>query len=137
MLCPNCDDIDMKQTVKEGIEIDYCPNCKGVWLDRGELDKIIERSESDYEMIEYPAEEMKKNTRGKTSKRGSNKEENLEDKPIRGFSDVTPEQKNENTFGSSNENTPGKKDYPRYDQDYFKRNKRPSFLKSLFDLTER
>jgi len=29
---------------REGIEIDYCPTCRGVWLDRGELDKIIERS---------------------------------------------------------------------------------------------
>jgi Zn-finger nucleic acid-binding protein len=32
---------------RQGIEIDYCPNCRGVWLDRGELDKIIERSTSD------------------------------------------------------------------------------------------
>jgi uncharacterized protein len=31
---------------RQGIEIDYCPNCRGVWLDRGELDKIIERSAS-------------------------------------------------------------------------------------------
>lgn len=31
-------------TERSGIEIDYCPNCRGVWLDRGELDKIIERS---------------------------------------------------------------------------------------------
>ena len=31
---------------KNGIEIDYCPNCRGIWLDRGELDKIIERSAS-------------------------------------------------------------------------------------------
>lgn len=30
---------------REGIEIDYCPSCRGVWLDRGELDKLIERSE--------------------------------------------------------------------------------------------
>jgi hypothetical protein len=30
---------------RSGIEIDYCPKCRGVWLDRGELDKIIERSE--------------------------------------------------------------------------------------------
>jgi Zn-finger nucleic acid-binding protein len=29
---------------RQGIEIDYCPQCRGVWLDRGELDKIIERS---------------------------------------------------------------------------------------------
>lgn len=33
-------------TQREGIEIDYCPECRGVWLDRGELDKIIERSAS-------------------------------------------------------------------------------------------
>jgi Zn-finger nucleic acid-binding protein len=31
-------------TDRQGVEIDYCPNCRGVWLDRGELDKIIERS---------------------------------------------------------------------------------------------
>jgi hypothetical protein len=29
---------------RQGIEIDYCPECRGVWLDRGELDKIVERS---------------------------------------------------------------------------------------------
>ena len=33
---------------RSGIEIDYCPQCRGVWLDRGELDKIIERSSSNY-----------------------------------------------------------------------------------------
>ena len=31
---------------RQGIEIDYCPTCRGVWLDRGELDKIIERSQA-------------------------------------------------------------------------------------------
>lgn len=33
---------------RNGVEIDYCPNCRGVWLDRGELDKIIERSNNYY-----------------------------------------------------------------------------------------
>ncbi len=33
---------------RQGIEIDYCPQCRGVWLDRGELDKIIERSAADF-----------------------------------------------------------------------------------------
>jgi Zn-finger nucleic acid-binding protein len=42
-------------TVREGIEIDYCPTCRGVWLDRGELDKIIERSlRSDREVPPCP-----------------------------------------------------------------------------------
>jgi Zn-finger nucleic acid-binding protein len=43
MKCPNCSQ-ELKMTDRQGIEIDYCPQCRGVWLDRGELDKIIERS---------------------------------------------------------------------------------------------
>ena len=44
MKCPICTGIDLKISERQGIEIDYCPECRGVWLDRGELDKIIERS---------------------------------------------------------------------------------------------
>ena len=44
MKCPICLDPDLAMSTREGIEIDYCPQCRGVWLDRGELDKIIERS---------------------------------------------------------------------------------------------
>lgn len=44
MKCPVCRDPDLAMTTREGIEIDYCPQCRGVWLDRGELDKIIDRS---------------------------------------------------------------------------------------------
>jgi Zn-finger nucleic acid-binding protein len=43
MKCPNCN-VNLVMTDRSGIEIDYCPECRGVWLDRGELDKIIERS---------------------------------------------------------------------------------------------
>ncbi len=43
MKCPNCD-IALVMADRSGIEIDYCPDCRGIWLDRGELDKIIERS---------------------------------------------------------------------------------------------
>lgn len=43
MKCPNCD-VALVLADRQGIEIDYCPQCRGVWLDRGELDKIIERS---------------------------------------------------------------------------------------------
>jgi uncharacterized protein len=43
MQCPN-DGTTLQMTSRDGIEIDYCPQCRGVWLDRGELDKIIERS---------------------------------------------------------------------------------------------
>jgi Zn-finger nucleic acid-binding protein len=44
MQCPACPETTLSMTNREGIEIDYCPKCRGVWLDRGELDKIIERS---------------------------------------------------------------------------------------------
>jgi Zn-finger nucleic acid-binding protein len=43
MLCPTCK-TPLTMSERQGIEIDYCPTCRGVWLDRGELDKIIERS---------------------------------------------------------------------------------------------
>jgi Zn-finger nucleic acid-binding protein len=42
--CPRCG-VTLTMSERQGIEIDYCPQCRGVWLDRGELDKIIERAE--------------------------------------------------------------------------------------------
>ena len=44
MRCPVCTDVTLAISSREGIEIDHCPQCRGVWLDRGELDKIIERA---------------------------------------------------------------------------------------------
>src|SRR3712207_6095669 len=46
MPCPLCR-VDLVMSERQGIEIDYCPRCRGVWLDRGELDKILERSAAD------------------------------------------------------------------------------------------
>ncbi len=48
MKCP-VDDRDLVMSERQGIEIDYCPECRGVWLDRGELDKIVERAARDLE----------------------------------------------------------------------------------------
>ncbi len=42
MKCPICN-VELRASDREGIEIDYCPQCRGIWLDRDELDKIIER----------------------------------------------------------------------------------------------
>lgn len=42
MKCP-IDATDLLMTDRQGVEIDYCPTCRGVWLDRGELDKLVER----------------------------------------------------------------------------------------------
>ena len=43
MKCPRCE-VELAISDRQGIEIDYCPKCRGVWLDRGELDKIVERA---------------------------------------------------------------------------------------------
>lgn len=44
MKCPVCKDVTLLMSEKNGVEIDYCPECRGIWLDRGELDKIVERA---------------------------------------------------------------------------------------------
>jgi uncharacterized protein len=70
MLCPVCN-VDLVMADRQGIEIDYCPKCRGLWLDRGELDKLIERNtqretynaasrrDSDYDSddLHYPGRE--------------------------------------------------------------------------------
>lgn len=44
MQCPHCESSRLLLSDRSGVEIDYCPQCRGVWLDRGELDKLIERA---------------------------------------------------------------------------------------------
>jgi len=43
MQCPRCQ-VALMITDRQGVEIDFCPQCRGVWLDRGELDKVVERA---------------------------------------------------------------------------------------------
>lgn len=47
MRCPACEETRLTLAERQGVEIDYCPDCRGVWLDRGELDKIIDRVAAD------------------------------------------------------------------------------------------
>lgn len=54
MKCPVCVDATLVMSERKGIEIDYCPECRGIWLDRGEIDKIIERSVEEM-MADAPA----------------------------------------------------------------------------------
>lgn len=46
-ICPVCN-VDLQRAQRQGVEIDYCPQCRGIWLDRGELEKLIERSASEF-----------------------------------------------------------------------------------------
>lgn len=54
MQCPRCN-VALAMSDRQGVEIDYCPQCRGVWLDRGELDKIIERSVREFGPATQPS----------------------------------------------------------------------------------
>ncbi|MEN6403032.1 MAG: zf-TFIIB domain-containing protein [Armatimonadia bacterium] len=52
MQCPVCDD-KMNEVERSGVMVDICPSCKGIWLDRGELDKLISLSEAPEHSAEF------------------------------------------------------------------------------------
>ena len=67
MKCPVCKDVTLLMSEKKGVEIDYCPECRGIWLDRGELEKLIKKEEKNYNDF---YDEYKKETKDyKNSKR--------------------------------------------------------------------
>ncbi len=61
MQCPVCKDSQLVISERQKIEIDYCPSCRGVWLDRGELDKLIERSAADQSVSAPPSQPAYRN----------------------------------------------------------------------------
>lgn len=42
--CPCCTNVELRKAIRRGVEIDYCPHCNGIWLDNGELNKIVAES---------------------------------------------------------------------------------------------
>ena len=76
MNCPVCN-VALTMTERQGVEIDYCPRCRGVWLDRGELDKIIERStvgEQQYSSEPRYEDRERQENRGHYEERGHYKQ---------------------------------------------------------------
>ena len=67
MKCPVCKDVTLLMSEKKGIEIDYCPECRGIWLDRGELDKLLAAEEK----IESTEQERKTKTKQTSHKKKS------------------------------------------------------------------
>ena len=57
MKCPVCKDVTLLMSERSGVEIDYCPECRGIWLDRGELEKIMEKEDA------YIKKEVKEETK--------------------------------------------------------------------------
>ena len=65
MKCPVCKNVTLLMSEKHGVEIEYWPECREIWLDRGELDKIIERATEYEEAYDYD-EKPKEKSKGKT-----------------------------------------------------------------------
>lgn len=78
MNCPVCN-VNLVIADRSGIEIDYCPQCRGVWLDRGELDKIIERSSLTFKKSDYDRDDDKKYYQKETDYRHKKKKSFFDD----------------------------------------------------------
>lgn len=74
MKCPVCKDVTLLMSEKKGIEIDYCSECRGIWLDRGELEKLIEKEN---EVIRHDYNERDYEDTKTTKKHTKRKKESL------------------------------------------------------------
>ncbi|TNC59554.1 zf-TFIIB domain-containing protein [Rubellimicrobium roseum] len=104
MKCP-VDGATLVMTERSGVEIDYCPQCRGVWLDRGELDKILERAVPPMQLQE--------------PRRDSHAEPRRE---------PYPEPRREEPRGDY------LRSHGHHDDDYYKKKKRKSLLDDIFDF---
>lgn len=107
MQCP-IDGTELRLADRNGVEIDYCPKCRGVWLDRGELDKIIERS--------VEAEDRYAERRSAAAVRGERYDDDSDEYY---YDEYTGKRKRES----------------RYDDDNrYKKRRRRSMLEDIFDI---
>ena len=117
MYCPVCREVQLLMMDRQGIEIDYCPQCRGIWLDRGELDKLLERAAQPYQPASTPQQPPAPNYP-------------VQPPP----SYQQPQQYNQhyNQHHNQHHNQHGQHYDPHYG--HYKRKKRESFLDDLFDF---
>lgn len=104
MKCPNCSET-LLMTERNNIEIDYCPSCRGIWLDKGELDKMLEYAEQKYRSSEQ----------GQGQNQGQNQ-----------YNQQQPYKKYDNDHY--------KQDHQKHNPHYQKPYKKKGFLGDLFDF---
>ena len=113
MKCPVCKDVTLLMSEKKGVEIDYCPECRGIWLDRGELEKLIEKEVS-YNDFHYERKESVKDERDYSRNYEGDYDYDKEDRKY----------KKDEYYSDKYYD---KKKYPR-------KKKRESFLEDIFDI---
>lgn len=131
MKCP-IDQTDLVRNERQGVEIDYCPTCRGVWLDRGELDKIIQASSGDSSQAESGAGSRAAQREWNTPEVGgmSGKVRPLRDTG----SDATSADSASTTPLDEASEVVHEHDEHRYPDDRNRRTSRRSFLEELFDF---
>lgn len=132
MKCP-VDGSELKMAERQGVEIDYCPQCRGVWLDRGELDKIIEKATPAVELddpdpyLGAPAAAVPP----RAPRREERAEERYDGRREERYYDERGEKYGSEKYGKDSYRKRDKYD----DRDkYYRKKKRKSFLKELFDV---
>jgi uncharacterized protein len=113
MKCPVCD-VPLSISSREGVEIDFCPQCRGVWLDRGELDKVIERAAASLAPSSAPVG-------------GSDRSERYDDRPPRYEDD-------RGRYDDRRGDDRYRGDDRHRDDYHYKKKKKRSFLDDLFEF---
>jgi Zn-finger nucleic acid-binding protein len=112
MKCPVCD-VALSISSREGVEIDFCPQCRGVWLDRGELDKVIERASASLAPV---------TDRGRLDERADE----------RRYDDRRDDRRYDDRRDAPRYDE--RRDDRRHDDDYKRKKKKRSFLEDLFEF---
>jgi Zn-finger nucleic acid-binding protein len=106
---------------RQGVEIDYCPECRGVWLDRGELDKIVERSATEDE-VRSGRDDRDDRDRDRREQRPDDRYRERDDRNR----DRDDRDRDQPRYGAHSTTS--------YDPKYAKKKKRKSFLEDLFEF---
>ncbi|MET1017525.1 zf-TFIIB domain-containing protein [Leifsonia flava] len=127
MQCPN-DQSVLVMSERSGVEIDYCPTCRGVWLDRGELDKILERAGAelraaqDYRSPSVPA-----------APAVAQSQPSWGEQPAQTYGQQGYDQQGYDQRGRDDRRYDDRGRQQSGDQGYYRKKKRESWLSELFD----
>ncbi|WP_082651782.1 TFIIB-type zinc ribbon-containing protein [Gorillibacterium timonense] len=126
MKCPICDNVSLREVEKEGVLIDICPSCKGIWLDRGELEKLRQGLQDEYSPAEdvpdYPRRDSEDRRRADTTREGYPSDRSY------GTGSIPPVYENREYGGPYD-----KHGYNRYGYDKYGRRKKKSSIMDVFE----
>lgn len=120
MNCPVCN-VALTMTERQGVEIDYCQRCRGVWLDRGELDKIIERAAVGAQ--NYPTDQQQYNQPNPPP-----------NQPNTQYNQPNTQYNPPTNFDNRGHHYEKQHQYKQHDDYKYKKKKKESFLSELFDF---